>query len=131
MRKFLAYILGILLGANGLWMIVIPLHWYAHIPGVTATGPANVHLIRDVGCAYLATALALLWFTVAPTFAWPAVLAGSAFLLLHASVHVWDTIVGREHLIFFWPKSPRSFCQPSSLSGSGGRQVPENHNWRR
>jgi len=97
MRKFLASILGILLGANGLWMIVIPLHWYAHIPGVSATGPANGHLIRDVGCAYLVTALALLWFAVAPTVAWPAVLAGGAFLFLHASVHVWDTIAGREH----------------------------------
>ncbi len=97
MRKAFASILGILLGANGAWMIVIPLHWYAHVPGVSATGPANAHLIRDVGCAYFATALALLWFAVAPTYAWPAVLAGGAFLFLHASVHVWDTMAGREH----------------------------------
>lgn len=97
MRKAFASILGILLGANGAWMLVIPLHWYAHIPGVSATGPANVHFIRDIGCAYLATALALLWFVVAPRYAWPAVLAGGAFLFLHASVHVWDIGAGREH----------------------------------
>jgi hypothetical protein len=54
-------------------------------------------LIRDVGCAFLVTALALLWFAVSPMRAWPAVLAGAAFLFLHASVHVWDTIAGREH----------------------------------
>ena len=95
MRKFLASILSILLGANGLWMLVMPLHWYAHIPGVNATGPANAHLIRDVGCAYLVTALALLWFAVAPRFAWPAVFAGGTFLFLHAFVHAWDTMAGR------------------------------------
>ena len=97
MRKFLASILGIFFGANALWMLALPLHWYTNIPGVTETGPFNAHLIRDVGCAFLVAALALLWFTAAPKRAWPAVLAGGAFLLFHASVHVWDTIVGREH----------------------------------
>ena len=97
MRTLLASILGILLGANGLWMLTGPFYWYAHIPGVTETGPANAHLIRDVGCAFLVTALALLWFAVSPMRAWPAVLAGGAFLFSHASVHVWDTIAGREH----------------------------------
>ncbi len=98
MRKFLASILGILLGANALWMLASPLHWYAHIPGVTESGPANVHLIRDIGCAFLTAALALLWFAAAPKRAWPAVLAAGMFLLLHSSIHVWDTIAGREHL---------------------------------
>jgi len=97
MRTLLASILGILLGANGLWMLTGPFHWYARIPGVIETGPANAHLIRDVGCAFVVTALALLWFTVSPMRAWPAVLAGGAFLFLHATVHVWDTIAGREH----------------------------------
>ena len=97
MRTLLASILGIMLGANGLWMLAGPFHWYAHIPGVTETGPANVHLIRDVGCAFLVTALALLWFAVSPMRAWPAVLAGGAFLFLHATVHVWDFTAGREH----------------------------------
>jgi hypothetical protein len=97
MRRLLAFILGILLGANALWMLTLPFHWYANIPGVTESGPANAHLIRDVGCAFLVTALALLWFTAATKRAWPAVLAGGAFLLLHSSIHVWDTIAGREH----------------------------------
>jgi len=98
MRKLLASILGILLGANALWMLATPLHWYAHIPGVTESGPANMHFIRDIGCAFLVAALALLWFAAAPKRAWPAVLAGGTFLLLHSSIHVWDTIAGREHV---------------------------------
>jgi hypothetical protein len=39
MRTLLASILGIFLGANGLWMLSIPLHRYTHIPGVTETDP--------------------------------------------------------------------------------------------
>jgi hypothetical protein len=97
MRRLLAFILGILLGANALWMLTLPFHWYANIPGVTESGPANAHFIRDVGCAYLVAALALLWFVAAPKRSWPAVLAGGVFLFLHAFIHVWDTMAGREH----------------------------------
>lgn len=97
MRRLLASILSIFFGANALWMLASPLHWYAHIPGVTETGPANIHFIRDIGCAYLVAALALLWFVFAPKRSWPAVLAGGAFLLFHSFIHVWDTMAGREH----------------------------------
>lgn len=97
MRKILASILGIFFGANALWMLAAPLHWYVTIPGVIETGPANAHLIRDVGCAFLVPALALLWFVGNPKRAWPAVLASAAFLLLHSSIHVWDTLARREH----------------------------------
>ena len=96
-RRFVALLLGLFFAADALWMLAAPFHWYAYVPGVIETGPANAHLIRDVGCAFLVTALALLWFAVAPMRAWPAVLAGGAFLFSHASVHVWDTIAGREH----------------------------------
>ena len=98
MRRILASTLGFLMGANGLWMIAAPFHWYAAIPGVAATGPANPHFIRDIGCAYLVTALALLWLAAAPEQAWPAALFGGVFLLLHALVHVWDTATGLESL---------------------------------
>lgn len=96
MRRILASVLGLLIGANGLWMVAAPLHWYAAIPGVAGTGPANPHFIRDIGCAFLVTALALLWLATAPRIAWPAALFGGVFLLLHAFVHVWDTAAGRE-----------------------------------
>jgi len=96
-RRFLASFLGLLLGSNALWMVLYPFHWYAHIPGMTATGPANAHFIRDVGCAYLVASAALIWLRIAPARAWPAAVFGGAFLLLHACIHVWDTVAGREH----------------------------------
>ena len=96
MRALLCVILGLALGANGLWMLAAPEAWYAAVPGVAETGPANPHFIRDIGCAFLVVALALLWLARSRR-AWPAALAGGAFLALHALVHVWDTVAAREH----------------------------------
>lgn len=97
MRRALAYFLGITNGVNAIWMLLNPLGWYAAIPGVTGTGPANVHFIRDIGCAFLATALSLIWLAISPRLAWPAAMIGGGFLVLHALVHVWDAMAGREH----------------------------------
>ena len=96
MRRVLAVILGIGLGLNALWMLAVPAAWYAAVPGVTQTGPFNPHFVRDIGAAYLVTAAALIWFAASPK-AQSAVQAGAAFLTLHALVHLWDAVAGREH----------------------------------
>jgi hypothetical protein len=77
-------------------MLIRPEIWYYAIPGVMGTGPLNLHFIRDIGCAYLVAAAGLLWMATRPREAWPAALAGGAFLALHAFVHLWDTVAGRE-----------------------------------
>jgi len=102
MRAFIALLLGLLLAANGVWMLYRPLSWYAHVPGVSGIGAANVHFIRDIGCAYLAAALGLLWYSRARHRAWPALLAGGIFLTSHALVHVWDMLSGREFMQNFF-----------------------------
>lgn len=96
MRRGLSWLLGFGLGANGLWMLTCPEKWYRMIPGVAGTGPANLHFIRDIGCAYLVVGASLFWLVKNPRKAWPAALAGGAFLALHALVHVWDTAAVRE-----------------------------------
>jgi len=96
MRRVLAVILGIGLGLNALWMLAVPAAWYAAVPGVTQTGPFNPHFVRDIGAAYLVAAAALIWFAANPK-AQSAVQAGAAFLTLHALVHLWDAVAGREH----------------------------------
>lgn len=95
MRKVLASILGLLLAANGVFMIADPASWYGAVPGVALTGPLNLHFVRDIGCAYLATGAALFWFAV-DARARPAAFAGGVFLALHALVHVADAASGRE-----------------------------------
>ena len=96
MRRVLAVILGIGLGLNAFLMLAVPAAWYAAVPGVTQTGPFNPHFVRDIGAAYLVTGAALICFAASPK-AQSAVQAGAAFLTLHALVHLWDAVAGREH----------------------------------
>jgi len=87
--------LGLYFALDALWMLADPMNWY-YRAGVAFTGSANVHFIRDLGCAFLVAAASLLWFAKSPLRAWPAALAGVSFLVLHAFVHLWDTVAGRE-----------------------------------
>jgi hypothetical protein len=96
MRRGLTWLLGFLLGTNGLWMLLSPEHWYRTIPGVTGTGPANLHFIRDIGCAYVVVGGSLFWLAFRQRQAWAAALAGGVFLTLHALVHLCDAVAGRE-----------------------------------
>lgn len=96
LRRIFATVLGVALGANGAWMLVAPMSWYLRIPGVAGTGPANLHFIRDIGCAYLMAGLSVIWLGRTPRQAWPAALAGGTFLGLHALVHLYDFFIGHE-----------------------------------
>ena len=100
MRKILALIIGLGAAANGLWMILAPYHWYAWVPGVPATGPFNIHFIRDIGCAYLVTAFSVFWLMLSPPRGGAAAFIAALFLILHASMHVWDTVAGHESKLY-------------------------------
>jgi hypothetical protein len=93
----LAWLLGVLSAANGLFMLFAPVAWYAIVPTVQATGPLNQHFVRDIGAAYLVTGGSLIWFAI-EVRARAAALAGAAFLALHALVHLGDAIAGRESM---------------------------------
>lgn len=86
-------LLALMLIANGAAMLAVPEPWYWHTPGVSGTGPLNLHFVRDIGAAYLVAGLAFAWRWRTPG-AWPAALAGSAFLALHALVHVGEMLAG-------------------------------------
>jgi hypothetical protein len=97
MRTKLAWILGLLAAANGVFMLAAPTAWYAIAPGVASTGPLNAHFIRDIGAAFLVAGGALVWFAC-DARARPAALACAAFLVLHALVHLSDAMTGRESI---------------------------------
>ena len=92
MRRILAGLLAIILGANALAMLSASVWWYGAAPGVPATGPYNPHFIHDIGMTYLVVAGALGWFAWRPAQGWPALVAGAAFLILHGLIHVHDAI---------------------------------------
>ena len=90
MTRLIAAVLAAILGANALFQLGAPLWWYDAVPGVPSTGAFNPHFVRDVGAAYLVTALGLAWFAWRPVQGWPALVAGAAFLALHTGVHLFD-----------------------------------------
>lgn len=97
MRIKLAWLLGLLSVANGVFMLVAPAAWYAIAPGVSATGPFNAHFVRDIGAAFLVAGGSLVWFAC-DARARPAALACAAFFTLHALVHLSDAMAGRESI---------------------------------
>jgi uncharacterized protein YjeT (DUF2065 family) len=88
--------LGLALVLNGIFMLYAPAVWYELVPGVSDTGPLNVHFVRDIGCAFAVAGAALCWFSV-DRRARAAVIASAAFLTLHALVHAAEAVGGRAH----------------------------------
>jgi hypothetical protein len=95
-----AWLLGLIHAVNGLLMLAAPLAWYQAVPTVPGTGPFNPHFVRDIGSAYLAAGLGLLWLA-RDARAWAGAFVGSLFLGLHALTHVWDLLAGREEFAHF------------------------------
>ena len=94
LKRIVAGLLVVILGANALAMLLAGPWWYGAVPGVTATGPFNPHFVKDIGAAYLVVALGLGWFAARPREGWGAAVAGAAFLSLHALVHLADAFGG-------------------------------------
>ena len=96
--RYFAALMALALGGNGVFMLVAPLSWYDAVPGVPATGPFNPHFVRDVGAAYLVSAVAIAWFAWRPRQGWPALVVAAAFLTAHAAIHVYDASCGANAL---------------------------------
>ena len=86
-KRISAGLLGGLHLLSGLYMLIAGERWYMTTTGVAATGPYNAHFVADVGVAFIAAGLALLARSWRPRY-WPAAVAGSAFLVFHALIHV-------------------------------------------
>nr|QQZ49458.1 hypothetical protein JKL49_21100 [Phenylobacterium glaciei] len=69
--------------------------WERRSPGTTPCRGSQhrrlqPHFVRDIGAAYLVTALGLAWFAWRPAQGWPALVAGAVFLALHSGIHLFD-----------------------------------------
>jgi hypothetical protein len=96
MKRWIAGILAIFNGADGLVMLFAGPFWWEQVPGVSDTGPFNPHFVEDVGAAYLAAALGLAARALWPR-AWPAAMAGAVFLAMHALIHLGMIAGGHDH----------------------------------
>jgi len=124
LRKLLAfYICGALFAANALLdagrAIVIGIEPHSRCRGHR---PCQRPLIRDIGCAYLVAALALLWLACdyRPVHGRRTCTPECSYLL-HAGHMSGTRIAGREPRSSLAGEIPTSSCRPCSLSGSHGR----------
>jgi hypothetical protein len=96
--RYLAALVGLALGANGVVMLVASLAWYDAVPGVPQTGPFNPHFVKDIGAIYVACGLALGWYAWRPAQGWPALALAALWLVLHAAIHIYDAACGARPL---------------------------------
>ncbi len=69
-----------------LYMWFVPLPWYNNTPGVTLTGPFNMHFVRDVALVFLSSAGALgygIWKNNSAV-----AIAGAAWPSMHGVFHL-------------------------------------------
>ncbi|MGW8182246.1 MAG: hypothetical protein ACWGQW_26250 [bacterium] len=71
---------------TGLYISVFPLVFYENGPGVSDTGPYNMHFLRDVGFAFTVSALAIA-FGLRQRLK-PLLVFGTAWLALHGLFHL-------------------------------------------
>ncbi len=90
--RTLLILIGLYQSANGIFMLAAPALWYSAIPGVTETGPANLHFIRDIGLAFIAAGAGL--FIGAFKQDRQAILIASIFLGGHALLHLAELLHG-------------------------------------
>lgn len=92
MIRLLLAILGLAHAANGLLMLAAPAHWYALVPGVAMTGPFNPHFVRDIGLAFLASGVGLMFGAGKGREAALLAAAGAAWPALHGLFHIYGWI---------------------------------------
>ena len=97
-------LLGIGGTVNGLFMLFASEGWFARI--AADPGPFNIHLVRDVGAAYVTSGVATVWGARAPAWRVPLVAAAALFLGLHGLIHVVEVATGAQpplHLLEDFP----------------------------
>lgn len=71
---------------TGLYIAVLPHDFYLNAPGAQATGPYNMHFIRDVGFAFLTSSAAIGYGIYAGIK--PVMVFGALWLLIHGLFHL-------------------------------------------
>ena len=91
--RLLLLVLGLFHLVNALWMLAFPGQWAARVVHLPAPVHLELHFIADIGMAFLASGLALIWSARrGPAFA-PWAIAGAAWPGLHALVHIREWVM--------------------------------------
>jgi AhpD family alkylhydroperoxidase len=133
--------------AVGAWAEIAPHNWYRIFPGaghhwVSAVGPYDEHLVRDVGASLLALGLLMVWTAAAPraSVLRPAMVSVLVFSVLHFAYHAaaWEhmgvgdnianlvvlSLVVLVPAALLWFSRTRPQPRPRTDSQPGGRIAP-------
>ena len=90
------FLLGVVGLMTGAFAFLAPTTFFETFAAYTGT--SNLHLMRDVGAAYLAAGWALTWSAFAPGRRAPLTSIAAVFLGLHALAHLLDLASGEVPL---------------------------------
>ena len=125
MTTWILLLLGIGGTVNGLFMLFTSEAWFASI--ATDTGPFNVHLVRDVGAAYVTSGVASVWAARVPRWRTPLAASAALFLGLHGLIHVFEVVTGMQPPAHLLEDFPGVYLPALLLAGiavrSHGRKV--------
>ncbi len=114
--------LALITAANAIWMLVDPSHWYSDLPAaVPDFGAYNEHFVRDIGCAFLTFALALVWAAFRPSVRAPLIGVSAVFFGAHAILHVYDTTRGFVEADHWWLDLPGVYAPALLLAAMAYR----------
>ncbi len=112
LAQLLIALVGIFAVVFGGFMLVHPFEWYQLLPTVKFTGPPNPHFIKDIGLAYAASGVMLIYASINPPMRWLAALAGSMWLAAHGILHIWEVVTGFCATGIFWQDAPAVLGMP-------------------
>src|SRR5258706_13143016 len=86
--RALLLVLGLFHAANGLAMLLSPAPWALSVVHDPSPSHLEFHFIADIGMAFLASGVALIWSARRGASFAPWAIAGAAWPALHALIHV-------------------------------------------
>lgn len=106
LAQALLALVALFAGLNGGFMLFDPFGWYEAVGTVKATGPANAHFIKDIGLAYLVSALLIGFAAANPALRWGSALVGTLWLGAHGVLHIYEVLAGICSPDIFWRDAP-------------------------
>lgn len=86
MKTTVLWALAVYYLLTGLYIAILPMTFYTTAPGVVDTGPYNMHFVRDVGYAFIVSALGL-GYGLHKRLK-PVLVFGAAWLAAHGLFHL-------------------------------------------
>jgi hypothetical protein len=86
--RALLLVLGLFHAINGLAMLALPQQWAMAVVHDPSPTPLEFHFMADIGMAFLASGVALVWSARRGRSFAPWAIAGAAWPALHALIHV-------------------------------------------